>query len=76
MMWQHDSVHTEFEKCAREHLNNDDVKMRVYREGLSYAAFSSSLEEVILPIYQSAKNCGFKNWIYKEDIRESDDLLL
>lgn len=77
MMWQHDSVHTEFEKCAREHLNNDDVKMRVYREGLSMGEFSKSLEEVILPIYQSAKNCGFKNWIYKgEDFRESNDILL
>ena len=77
MMWQHDSVHTEFEKCAREHLNNDDVKMRVYREGLSLAEFSASLEEIILPIHQSAKNCGFKNWIYKgEDLRESNDILL
>ena len=77
MMWQHDSVHMEFEKCAREHLNNDDVKMRVYRVGLSLAEFSTSLEEVILPVYQSAKNCGFKNWIYKgEDLRESNDILL
>ena len=40
------------------------------------AEFSSSLEEVILPIYQSARNCGFKNWIYKEELRESNNLLL
>ena len=26
MLWQYDSVHAEFEKCAKEHLNNDDVK--------------------------------------------------
>ena len=51
MIWQHDSVHTEFEKCAREYLNNDDVKIRVYREGFSQAEFSASLEEVILPIF-------------------------
>ena len=76
MMWQHDSVHAEFEKCAKEHLNNEDVKRRVYRQGLTYSEFYTSLEEVIQPIYQSAKNCGFKNWIYREDASESDNILL
>ena len=76
MMWQHDSVHTEFEKCAKEHLNNEDVKRRVYRKGLTYSEFSASLEEVIQPVYQSARNCGFKNWIYREGSSESDNILL
>ena len=66
MMWQYDSVHVEFEKCAKEHLNNEDIKRRVYRKGLTFSEFSESLEEVIQPIYQSARNCGFKNWIYRE----------
>lgn len=76
MLWQYDSVHAEFEKCAKEHLNNDDVKRRVYRKGLTFTEFSASLEEVIQPIYQSAKNCGFKNWIYREGASESDNILL
>ena len=76
MMWQYDSVYAEFEKCAKEHLNSEDVKRRVYREGLSFSEFSASLEEVIQPIYQSAKNCGFKNWIYREGAGESDNILL
>ena len=76
MMWRYDSVHAEFEKCAKEHLNSEDVKRRVYREGLSFSEFSVSLEEVIQPIYRSAKNCGFKNWIYREGAGESDDILL
>ena len=76
MMWQYDSVHAEFEKCAKEHLNNEDVKRRVYRKGLTFPEFSASLEEVIQPIYQSAKNCGFKNWIYREGASESDNILL
>lgn len=76
MMWKHDAVHAEFEKCAKEHLNNEDVKRRVYRKGLTFSEFSASLEEVIQPIYQSAKNCGFKNWIYREDASESDNILL
>ena len=76
MMWKYDSVHSEFEKCAKEHLNNEDVKRRVYRKGMTFSEFSSSLEEVIQPIYQSAKNCGFKNWIYRENASESDNILL
>ena len=76
MMWRYDSVREEFEKCAKEHLNNEDVKRRVYREGLTLSEFSASLEEVIQPIYQSAKNCGFRNWIYGEDAGESDNILL
>lgn len=76
MMWQFDSVHAEFEKCAKEHLNNEDVRRRVYRKGLMFSEFSTLLEEVIQPVYQSAKNCGFRNWIYREDTSESDSILL
>lgn len=64
MMWKYDVVHNEFEKCAREHLNSLDIKQRIYRQGQEFSAFSNALEEVLQPVYQSAKNCGFKNWIY------------
>ena len=76
MMWQYDSVHAEFEKCAKKHLNSEDVKRRIYRKGLAFSEFSATLEEVIQPVYQSAKNCGFKNWIYREGASESDNILL
>ncbi|MCR5705086.1 MAG: HNH endonuclease [Eubacterium sp.] len=66
MMWKYDSVHAAFEKCAKEHLNSFEIQGRLYREGLSLNEFSDSLEEVIRPVYQSAKNCGFRNWIYSE----------
>lgn len=65
MLWQHDKVHEEFERCSKEHLNNEDIRRKVYRKGLSFGEFSSELENVILPVYQSAKNCGFGNWIYE-----------
>ncbi len=65
MMWKYNVVHDAFEKCARDHLNNDDIKRRIYKEGLTLNEFSVELEEVIRPVYQSAKNCGFKNWIYQ-----------
>ena len=65
LLWKYDAVHREFEKCAREHINNEDIRYRVYREGLDFAQFAKELESVILPVYQSAQNCGFSNWKYQ-----------
>lgn len=64
MIWKYDVMRNEFEKCAREHLNNDEIRRRIYREGLSFAEFTGALEEVMKPVYDSARNCGFGNWIY------------
>mgnify|MGYP002509859093 CR=1 FL=1 len=64
MMWEYDAVHDAFEVCAKEHLNDDAVRRKIYRKGRDLASFSNALEEIVQPIYQSAKNCGFKDWIY------------
>ncbi len=66
MIWKYDSIHKEFEKCAKEHLNNEEVRKKIYRRGLGYVEFAAALEEVIQPVYAAAKNCGFKSWIYPE----------
>lgn len=77
MMWQYDVVHAEFDKCAREHLNSDEIRWRIYRPELQFEEFSNALEEVLQPVYASAKNCGFRNWIYNgEEINESNNCLL
>ena len=65
LMWKHDQIHKEFEKCAKEHINSDDIKYRVYRQGLEYNEFSGELKSIILPVYQSAQNCGFSSWQYQ-----------
>lgn len=65
LIWKYDTVHKEFEKCAKEHINNADIRYRVYRQGLEYSEFAGELETILLPVYQSAKNCGFSNWMYK-----------
>ena len=59
LMWKNDIVHKEFEKCAKEHINSDDIRYRVYRRGLEYPVFAEELKSIILPVYQSAQNCGF-----------------
>ena len=64
LMWKNSTVYDSFEKCAREHLNSLEISGRLYREGQDFITFANALEEIVLPVYQSAKNCGFKNWIY------------
>ena len=58
-------MHEEFERCAKEHLNNMEIRGRLYREGLDEKEFSERLAEVILPVYQSARNAGFGNWVMR-----------
>jgi len=65
LMWKYDIIHDEFVKCAKEHINNDEIRERVYREGLDYAEFAGELKSIILPVYQSAQNCGFGKWRWK-----------
>ena len=56
------ALHTAFEKCARGHLNSPEIKHKLYQKGLSEAEFSGRLEDVVFPVYQSAKSMGFSNW--------------
>ncbi len=65
LMQKYEQIHKEFEKCAKEHINSDDIKYRVYRPGLTFEEFSGELTSVILPVYQSAQNCGFGKWFYE-----------
>ena len=66
MTWKYDKVMAEFRRCAGEHLNNPDIENRLYRPGLDQNEFKEQLSEVIYPVYQAAKNCGFKDWEYEK----------
>lgn len=68
MMNKHEVLMDSFETCAKEHLNNSDIRGRIYKKNVSLTEFSNALEEVIQPVYQSAKNCGFRKWIYRGEI--------
>lgn len=63
MIWQYEKIHGVFEKCAREHLNDTQIRSRLYREGQTKEEFSAQLAEVLLPVYRAAKCCGFDNWV-------------
>lgn len=64
MIWKYDAVQNEFRKCAREHLNNPEIEHRLYRQGLSEDEFKSTLQDIVYPVYLSARTCGFNNWEY------------
>lgn len=65
MMWEHEGVYKHFEKCRNEHINSDDVFMRLYRPDLKKEEFSSNLEHILFPVFESAKNIGFLEWEYR-----------
>ena len=65
LVCKYDCAQAEFEKCAKDHLNSADIRYHLYREGQDFTTFSNQLESVIQPVYQSAQNCGFDNWIYQ-----------
>lgn len=54
-----------FEKCSRENLNSEDIRFRLYRPGQSREHFTGQLEEIMLPVYESARNMGFREWRYQ-----------
>ena len=62
LMWEYPEVHKAFDKCAKEHLNNQEIRHRLYQRGLTETEFSGRLEEVMFPVYQSAKSMGFSSW--------------
>lgn len=54
-----------FEKCSRENLNSEEIRYRLYQPGQTIDHFAGQLEEILLPVYESAKNMGFREWVYE-----------
>ena len=71
LIWENETIHNEFEKCAREHINNEDIYWKIYRDGLNFEEFQRNLKQILFPTYQAAKNSGFRNWIYMEESYEN-----
>ncbi|MGN0385129.1 MAG: HNH endonuclease domain-containing protein [Lachnospiraceae bacterium] len=61
---QNELVAREFNKIAPYHLNNQEIKNKLYADGLDKTSFIGRLEHVIKPVYESAQTLGFKEWVY------------
>lgn len=55
-----------FAKCAKENLNSEEIRFRLYKPGQTQEEFTNQLEEILLPIYDSARNMGFREWVYEQ----------
>mgnify|MGYP002626748330 CR=1 FL=1 len=64
LMERDDRAQQLFDKCAKENLNNEEVRFRLYQQGQTEEHFTNQLEELMLPIYESARNMGFRKWTY------------
>lgn len=62
-MWKHEKVYSEFEKLQKEHVNNMEVRMKLYQQGLSRQQFIENLERIVFPVYQAAEHMGFRSWV-------------
>lgn len=58
-------VHEAFEKCRNVHINSDEVYMKLYKPGLNEDEFRNHLENIMLPVYKSVQNAGFRGWNLK-----------
>lgn len=64
MRKQYSQIKKEFETCALYHLNNQEIRIQLYDMDLSRTQFIERLAKVIEPVYESARTCGFKEWVY------------
>ena len=66
-MWRYPGVKSEFDKCAKEYISNEEILYRLYRrEGLEKAEFSANLYDILRPVYDAAQKNGFEKWMYQK----------
>lgn len=58
----YDAARKQFEKCAERHINSQEVRSSLYADGLDLEQFSERLCNILKPVYDSAKLCGFDEW--------------
>ena len=64
LTWEYEKIRKEFEKVKKKHLNSRMVEGRLYAPDLTEGDFRERLSEIVLPVYQSAKSAGFREWEY------------
>ena len=55
-----------FANISQYHLNNDEIARTLYCDGLAEPVFRERLSNVIQPVYNAARNNGFKLWKYEQ----------
>ena len=63
---ENEKIAEAFDKVSKYHLNNEEIARTLYCTGLTEGDFGERLSNVIRPIYNAAKNSGFREWRYEE----------
>ena len=58
-------LHKAAADCLREHVNNEEIRYRLYNSELDESRFKEQLANIIRPSYDSALNMGFRVWNYE-----------
>ena len=62
LRYKSDLVAKEFENCIKYHINDPDVRVALYSDGIDEDDYSERLYNIIKPEYDFAKKCGFQEW--------------
>ena len=62
---ENEAVRSSFDNIAKYHLNSAEIAKELYCDGLSEDDFSNRLYNVIHPVYDAARNSGFREWEYE-----------
>lgn len=65
---ENEVVRSSFDNIAKYHLNSSEITRELYCDGLSEDDFSNRLYNVIHPVYDAARNSGFREWIYEGEL--------
>ena len=60
---EYEKAKDRFEICLEYHVNSSEVRNSLYEVGLDFEKFDERLFNIINPVYNSAKMCGFTEWI-------------
>lgn len=66
LVWRNDKIHSLFERCMKEHVNDKEAVLTLCRPGIGQEKYFASLENILRPVYQAAQNVGFGSWTYQE----------
>ena len=62
------AVKSSFDNIAKYHLNNSEIARELYCDGLTEEDFKNRLYNVIHPVYDAARNSGFREWVYEGEL--------
>ena len=63
-----ETARTAYNECLEYHVNSDAVRRNLYADDLDETGFENALREIVKPVYDSAKMCGFSEWEYSAAI--------